>query len=135
MEIEGKIILKLPALSGTSKAGNPWSKQEYVLETVENYPKKVYFDFFGDKAQQYNFEVGDFIRLSFDIESREYNGRWYTSIRGWSGVKIDAPTMGQPQQPPVAAAAPAQSVGIAPSDAAPAPPAENLAGGNDDLPF
>ena len=105
MEVKGKIILKLPLQSGTSKAGNQWSKQEYVLETLEAYPKKVYFDFFGERANQYNFEVGDVINLSFDIESREYNGRWFTSIRGWKGEKTD-----------VAAAAPANA-------GAPVPPA------------
>ena len=80
MEIRGKIIVKLPLQSGTSKAGNPWSKQEYVLETVEAYPKKVHFDFFGERANQYPLEVGDLIDLSFDIDSHEYNGRWFTSL-------------------------------------------------------
>ncbi len=83
MEIKGKIILALPEISGTSKAsGNPWKKREYVLETQETYPKKVHFDFFGEKADQFPLSVGDDITLSFDIESREYQGRWYTSIRG-----------------------------------------------------
>ena len=81
MEITGKIIVALPEMSGTSKAGNPWKKKEYVLETQETYPKKVHFDFFGERADQYPLAVGDTIRLSFDIESREYNGRWFTSIR------------------------------------------------------
>ncbi|UKI44806.1 MAG: DUF3127 domain-containing protein [Porphyromonadaceae bacterium] len=83
MEIIGKIILKLPLQTGVSKAGNNWSKQEYVLETQENFPKKVHFDFFGDRATQYDLQEGQMVKLSFDIESREYNGRWYTSIRGW----------------------------------------------------
>ena len=103
MEIEGKIIVKLPPMSGTSKAGNAWKKQEYVLETVDTYPKKVHFDFFGDRADQYQFEVNDMIRLSFDIESREFNGRWYTSIRGWKGEKIDAAAQGAPEAPAAAA--------------------------------
>lgn len=90
MEITGKIIVALPEMSGTSKAGNPWKKKEYVLETQETYPKKVHFDFFGERADQYPLAVGDTIRLSFDIESREYNGRWFTSIRGWKADKIDA---------------------------------------------
>ena len=89
MEVTGKIILALPELSGTSKAGNAWKKREYVLETQEQYPKKVHFDFFGERADQYPLSVGDTIRLSFDIESREYNGRWFTSIRGWKAEKVD----------------------------------------------
>ena len=71
MEISGKIILALPEMSGTSKAGNAWKKREYVLETQEQFPKKIHFDFFGERADQYPLSVGDTIRLSFDIESRE----------------------------------------------------------------
>ena len=96
MEIIGKIIVALPEVSGTSKAGNAWKKREYVLETVETYPKKVHFDFFGERADQYPLNVGDEIKLSFDIESREYNGRWYTSIRGWKSEPAQAPCHGRP---------------------------------------
>ena len=90
MEISGKIILAFEEVSGTSKAGNAWKKREYVLETQEQFPKKIHFDFFGERADQYPLSVGDTIRLSFDIESREYNGRWFTSIRGWKAEKVDA---------------------------------------------
>ncbi len=94
MEIKGKIITVLPEQSGVSKAsGNAWKKREYVLETQETYPRKVMFDFFGERADQYPLNVGDEITLSFDIESREYNGRWYTNIRGWKAEK----TAGGPQ--------------------------------------
>ena len=83
MEIKGKIIVALPEMSGTSQAGRAWKKREYVLETQDTIPRKVHFDFFGDRADQYPLNVGDDITLSFDIESREYNGRWFTIIRGW----------------------------------------------------
>ncbi|MDE5735229.1 MAG: DUF3127 domain-containing protein, partial [Duncaniella sp.] len=89
MEIIGKIIAALPEVGGTSKAGNPWKKREYVLETQETYPKKVFFDFFGERAEQYPLQVGQVIKLSFDIDSREYNGRWYVSIRGWKAEPAD----------------------------------------------
>lgn len=126
MEITGKIILALPEMSGTSKAGNAWKKREYVLETQEQFPRKVHFDFFGDKADQYPLSVGDTIVLSFDIESREYNGRWYTSIRGWKADKTTQPVGSAP-------------VGAAvdyPADVPfpPAPSFEN-ADSKDDLPF
>ncbi len=106
MEITGKIILALPEMTGTSKAGNAWKKREYVLETQEQYPKKVHFDFFGERADQYPLSVGDTIKLSFDIESREYNGRWFTSIRGWKAEKADVTSVGYgaetiPTPPPV----------------------------------
>lgn len=105
MEIKGKIIQKFDLQSGTSKAGNPWKKQNYLLETLDTYPKKIYFDFFGDRADQYPLNVGDMINLSFDIESREYQGRYYTDIRGWKAEKLDAnapmdqPTAAAPQAP------------------------------------
>lgn len=105
MEIKGKIIVALPEQSGVSQAsGNKWKKREYVLETMETYPKKVHFDFFGDRADQYPLNVGEVVTLSFDIESREYNGRWYTNIRGWKAEKEGAaaadPTAGTVPPPP-----------------------------------
>ena len=136
MEIEGKIIVKLPLQSGTSRTGNAWSKQEYVLETQEAYPKKVKFDFFGDRANQYPLEVGDFVRVSYDIESREFNGRWYTDIRGWKAEKVDpnAPKQQAPAQAsPAVASEPAGPAPTGPD----APPAQDFMEGapNDDLPF
>lgn len=86
MEIKGKIIQKLPQQSGTSKQGNAWKKQEYVLETLDSYPSKVKFDLFGDKVDQYPMQIGDTVTVYFDIESREFNGRWYTDIHAW---KVD----------------------------------------------
>ena len=123
MEIKGKIIVALPEMSGVSKSGNNWKKREYVLETQETYPRKVHFDFFGDRADQYPLSVGDDITLSFDIESREYNGRWFTSIRGWKAEKNGAP------QP---AAQPFQNM----PDVPPAPAFDPMqSSGDEDLPF
>ena len=124
MEIKGRIIHVLPLQEGVSKAGNPWKKQEYVLETLDQYPKKVCFDLFGDKADQYRAEIGDEVVLSFDIESREFNGRWFTSIRGWKLEKA------------IAEAAPAPAMGdIPPMNVNPVPPFPMAADNNDDLPF
>lgn len=127
MEITGRIIFDLPEQNGTSKAGNAWRKKEYVLETEDTYPKKVHFDFFGDRVEQFPLKVGQRIKLSFDIESREYNGRWYTSIRGWRAENADE-------------AAPAAAVAAAPADpfapaAAPVPPVPPAVNATDDLPF
>ncbi len=104
MEVEGKIIFDLGERSGTSRAGNPWKTHEYVLETRENFPRKIAFDFFGDKADQFVCKVGDEIRLFFDIESREYNGRWFVSVRGWKTEPLTgapAQQAGDPLPPPV----------------------------------
>ena len=94
MDIKGKIIQKMEPVGGVSKAGNQWKKQEYVLETLDSYPKKVKFDFFGDRADQYPLEVGDVITLSYDIESREFNGRWYTDLKAMR-ASVYQPTVAQ----------------------------------------
>lgn len=89
MEIQGKIIVDLPLMEGTSKMGKPWKKKEYVLETINTpYPRKVKFDFFGDRADTYPLEIGKVYSVTFDLESREFNGRWYTDVRGISAVEV-----------------------------------------------
>ncbi len=105
MEITGKLIQKLPVQSGVSSSGNNWSKAEFVIETVEQYPKKVCANLWGDRARALDqFQIGALVTVSFDLESREYNGRWYTDVRAW---KVEAGTpaavagapMYAPQQP------------------------------------
>lgn len=114
MEIVGKIIQVLPLQEGIGKTGNPWKVQGYVLETQEQYPRKVQFEVFGEDRIKNNMcNVDDVVTVSFDIESREFNGRWYTSIRAWriqqGVVTADAPAA-QPAQPaqPIQPAQPVQ---------------------------
>lgn len=85
MEIQGKIVEVLPLQSGTGKAsGKDWSKQEYILETLDSqYPKKICFNLWGDRIGQFNLQVGEDVTVQIDIESREFNGRWYTDVRAW----------------------------------------------------
>lgn len=85
MEIIGKAIVALPVKSGVSKkTGEQWQSREYVIETQEQYPKKICFEVFGtDKLQEFNIRNNDLIKVHFDISAREYNGRWYNSIRAW----------------------------------------------------
>lgn len=112
MEISGKIIQVLPEQGGVSKtSGKEWKLQAYVLETQEQYPRKVHFEVFGeDRIKANPCQLDDIVTVSFDIESREFNGRWYTSIRAW---KI--------QQGVVTTdtAAPVVDAGVAPVVAAP----------------
>ena len=82
MEINGKIIELLPEKSGQSANGN-WRKQEYILETSSQYPKKVCFMAWGDKIDQFANKQGESLVVSIDLESREYNGRWYTDVKAW----------------------------------------------------
>ena len=115
MEVVGKIIQVLPEQGGVSKtSGKEWKLQAYVLETQEQYPKKVHFEVFGeDRIKANPCQLDDVVTVSFDIESREFNGRWYTSIRAWkiqqgvvtsevNPVPVAAPTMAAAPQANVA---------------------------------
>jgi len=93
MEIQGKLISILPEIKGTSAKGE-WKKQEAILETAETYPKKVCVSFWGDKADELKIvREGATIKVHFNLESREYNGRWFTEVRAW---KIEAGDAGSP---------------------------------------
>ena len=85
MDISGKIIQLLPAQEGQGKNGT-WKKQEFVLETGDTYPKKVCIAVWGDKIDIKSFKMGDAVDVSFDVESREYNGKWYTDVKAWKVV-------------------------------------------------
>ena len=89
MEIKGKIVELLPLKSGQSANGE-WRKQEYILETDSNYPKKICFMAWGDKIDQFNIKQDETVKVSVDLESREYNGRWYTDVKAWKVFKDEA---------------------------------------------
>lgn len=115
-EISGQIIAVLPTRSGTSARGTEWSSQTAVIETKEQYPKKVAFDVMGaDRIAQFNLQVGEYVTVSHDVEAREYNGKWWNSVRAWNVVRANQQQQTyqqppqqqqqsayqQPQQPPV----------------------------------
>ena len=85
MDINGKIVQFLGVQTGQGKNGT-WKKQEFILETGDTYPKKVCIAVWGDKIDMSQFRMGDPIQVSFDVESREYNGRWYTDVKAWKVV-------------------------------------------------
>lgn len=131
LEIEGKIIRKLNVQTGVSQRGN-WSKQEFIIEYQEgSYPSQACFNVWGeDKVKDLErFQIGDSVKVSFNVSSREYNGRWYTDLRAW---RIDA-AGSQPVSAPQTAA-PAQETGnTQAAAAATAVPADDSK--DDDLPF
>lgn len=137
MEIFGKIICALPIRSGVSaKSGKPWQSASYVLETQDQYPKRMAFDVFGqDNIAKFNIQVGESLTVSFDIDAHEYQGRWFNAVRAWSvfhGAPQPVVTPQPTALPPVGA--PGSVLGIPtppPPSAAPAAPA----GGSDGLPF
>lgn len=126
MEFTGKIIHVGQKRGGTSaRTGNAWAVQEYVIEETQGqYPKKCVFEIFGeDRIAQMNIQAGEELTVSFDIDAREYNGRWYNSIRAW---KVDRTPAGAAMGPTPAGTPAAPQAVPAPTDA----PADG-----DDLPF
>ena len=83
MEITGNLIHMLPLQTGQGKNGT-WKKQEFVIETTDAYPKKVCLAAWGDKVNTSKFVIGQTLKVNFDAESREYNGRWYTELKAYS---------------------------------------------------
>lgn len=109
MDITGKIIAVLPTKSGISAtSGNEWSLQTAVLETQDQYPKKLAFDVFGaDRITQFNLQVGDIATVFFDFDAHEYNGRWFNSVRAFNVEKSGQQTIQQPApQAPINAGKP-----------------------------
>ena len=89
MEINGKIIELLEEKSGESANGT-WRKQEYILETGGQYPKKVCFMVWSDKIDEFAIKERESLVVSVDLESREYNGRWYTDVKAWKVTRAAA---------------------------------------------
>lgn len=88
MEIQGKVIAVLPERSGVSARGE-WKSQTYVIETQEQYPKKMAFDVFGaDRIASFGIHSGEVINVSFDIDAHEYQGRYFNQIRAWNVTKV-----------------------------------------------
>jgi hypothetical protein len=85
LELEGRITQKLPVQQGTSARGS-WAKQDFIFEYQEgNFPTSLCMNVWGaDKVSELEkFQVGDKVKISFNLSSREYNGRWYTDVRAW----------------------------------------------------
>jgi hypothetical protein len=129
MELTGKITTVLPLVTGEGKNGT-WKKQEYVLEFASGqYPKRLCFSIWGDKIDQMPVTLNSEVKVHFDLESKEYNGRYFTEARAW---RIDSIQAGAPQAP--------QSTGGAPQNTTEWPAfnptaATTNAVADDDLPF
>jgi hypothetical protein len=96
LEIVGKIFKLLPEQSGTSARGE-WKKREFVIETKEQFPKKVCLSCWNERVDDLkNLNIGQEIKVSINLESREYNERWYTDARAW---KIEVGTQGTTSEP------------------------------------
>lgn len=121
MELQVKVTQVLEKQTINKKDGGTMEKAAFVGETFGQYPKKVKFDVMGEKLEQVmmNARVGASVTVSFDVESREWQGRWYTDLKAWKIMAMDG--QGQ-QKSPV-------------PDAQPAAAAAQEEGKKDDLPF
>ena len=82
MELTGKITNILPVQTGIGKSGNEWKKQEIIIQTEEQYPKSICLSLWGNTIDE-KLKIEDKINASIDIESREFNGKWYTNVKAW----------------------------------------------------
>lgn len=119
MQFTAKLVQILPLQKGNGKNGE-WKKQDIIVETEGTYPKKVCVSVWGDKINESQLQIGSDLKIDFDVESREYNGRWYTDVKAW---KIESAGSGGGQQMPPPPAGPGRTGPVMP------------AGDDDDLPF
>lgn len=125
MEIKAKVVQVLPMEGGTSKSGNAWSKASLIVETAENpqYPKKIKISNMKNAEAFSKIAIGTEASFKVEVESREYNGRWYTEVNCW-GWDVATPTW------PIAQPTPQQPQYVQPAAQPQAAPAQS-----DDLPF
>ncbi len=101
LEVEGKLFKVLEEQSGEGRNGR-WLKKGFVIETDEMYPRKICMNLWNDKAKLLeNFNVGDFVKVSINIESREYNERWYTDVTAWRLEKPNNQSAAAPMDAPL----------------------------------
>lgn len=117
MEFEGIVYKILPVTRGTSSRGE-WQRQDVVFEVPSEFSRKICVTFFNKESDVAKLREGAAYTVSVNVESREYNGRWYTDIRAWrlQPKQTQAPAMPpMPDMPPIAeeptyASAPAAEV-------------------------
>lgn len=129
MEFEGSVIQLLPQVKGVSARGE-WVKQEVIFEQTGEFGRKLCVSFWGDKAQDVAaLKPGDKVKVAANVESREYNGRWYTEVRAWKIEKDQSATASPTAD--YSWGAPASTMGDMPPVSAEEPVKDEF----DDLPF
>ncbi|MFN8349120.1 MAG: DUF3127 domain-containing protein [Spirosomataceae bacterium] len=111
MDIKGRVIQLLALQTGEGKNGT-WKKQDFIIETDGQYPKKVCISAWGDKINESALQIGNEVNISFDVESREYNGRWYTDLKAW---KVEALGTIEPTHTPTSSGRSAAPTELSPS--------------------
>ena len=134
MELTGRIIAVMEPRSGVSaRTGNSWMTQEYVLEVPGQYPKRCVFNLFGeDRIKQFNIQNGEDLTIQFDIDAREYQGRWFNDIRAYNVIRGQVAPAPNPTASPFPPTQGQPDAAASPFPSAPEAPTEGSA---DDLPF
>lgn len=122
MQLTAKLIQILPLQSGVGRNGE-WKKQDIIVETDGQYPKKICISLWGDKFSNVPLNLNDMYTIDFDVESREYNGRWYTDVKAWRISQQSSTPSGPPSMD-----------GIPDAPEIPENPFDNQPDG-DDIPF
>jgi hypothetical protein len=111
MILEGKVIKCLGIKEGTSQAGREWKLASYLIDTTTNeqYPRQVVVEVFGeDRINELSIIPDEQVKLNVEAESREFNGKWYTSVRAWGRAEDN--TDAQPETQVVQTAQPETQV-------------------------
>ncbi|MDR0667451.1 MAG: DUF3127 domain-containing protein [Prevotellaceae bacterium] len=132
LEISGKLIKKLDVQSGQSDRGS-WSRQEIIIEVPGQFPRQVCLSLWNEQVNEAaRFNIGDILKVGVDIQSREYNGKWYTSIRPW---RMEVEAVGVATPPPAASAPAAPAAPATAGVTAGEDPFNTTQSQEDDLPF
>ncbi|MDR1681432.1 MAG: DUF3127 domain-containing protein [Prevotellaceae bacterium] len=103
LEISGKLIKKLDVQSGVSSNGRNWSRQDIIIEIPGQYPRSVCLSLWGDQVNEaVRYNIGDILKVNFDLQSREFNDKWYTSVVPWK-IEVEAISVAASTFTPVAA--------------------------------
>lgn len=124
MQLTAKLVQVLPLESGMGRNGE-WKKQNIIVETEGLYPKKICISIWGDKINPDQLKVDNMLTIDFDVESREFNGRWYTDVKAWKIDTAGGYPLGRDTESPLNNNFPD------PPPASPAPPVADF----NDLPF
>ena len=127
MQLTAKLIQLLPLQSGTGRNGE-WRKQDIIVETQDQYPKKICISLWGNKFQHVSLNSGELYTIDFDVESREFNGRWYTDVKAWKIQAASMPQSGGMPVPPPPIPTDGDPIGTGPLPA-------DFSTSSDDLPF
>lgn len=99
MEIKGRVIANLGVQKGISKAGKEWQKTTVIIEYGDQYPKKIALDNMKNADNFGSLAIGTEGAFHIEVESREFNGRWYTSVNCWKWETSQPIAQAAPQQP------------------------------------